>query len=95
MPSTVSPSGGTWLDANRPVAQRPVASLAPIKHDNAFTEQLMRKDVKYDKQQGLDYARDYFVNEVWPDYPDVRPEQLADGLAKLSRRRISRNEYVL
>jgi NitT/TauT family transport system substrate-binding protein len=80
----------SWLSFNRPVAQKLVdslvQSLARIKHDKAFTEQVMRKYLKYDDQKGLDYTYDYFAAEVWPDYPHVRPEQLADGLAELSKK---------
>jgi NitT/TauT family transport system substrate-binding protein len=77
-----------WLNANRPAAQELVASLvqglARIKKDKAFTEQLMKKYLKYDDPKGLDYTYDFFVNEVWPDYPHVRPDQLSAGLAELS-----------
>jgi hypothetical protein len=80
----------TWLTANRPVAQKLVDSLvqglARIKTDKAFTEQLMKKYLKYDDQRGLDYTYDFFVNEVWPDYPHVQREQLSDGLAELSKK---------
>jgi NitT/TauT family transport system substrate-binding protein len=79
----------TWLNANRPVAQKLVDSLvqglARVKQDRAFTQGVMKKYLKYDDQKGLDYTYDFFVNEVWPDYPHVRPDQLTDGLAELSR----------
>lgn len=78
-----------WLNANRTTAQKLVdslvQSLARIKRDRAFTEDLLRKNIKYDDQKGLDYTYDYFSSEVWPDYPHIRPDQLADGLAELGR----------
>jgi ABC-type nitrate/sulfonate/bicarbonate transport system substrate-binding protein len=78
-----------WLNANRPVAQKLVDSLvqalARIKQDRGLTQQVMRKYLKYDDQKGLDYTYDFFVNEVWPDYPHVRPEQLSDGIAELGK----------
>ncbi|HLY67853.1 MAG TPA: ABC transporter substrate-binding protein [Chloroflexota bacterium] len=79
----------SWLNANRPVAQKLVdslvQSLARVKQDKAFTEEIMKKYLKYDDQKGLDYTYDYFSSEVWPAYPDVRPDQLADGIAELSK----------
>ena len=77
-----------WLNANRPAAQKLVDSLVQglgrIKQDKAFTEQTMKKYLKYDDPNGLDYTYDFFVNEVWPDYPHVRTDQLSDALAVLS-----------
>jgi ABC-type nitrate/sulfonate/bicarbonate transport system substrate-binding protein len=78
-----------WFNANRSTAQKLVDSLvqglARIKQDRAFTQQVMRSHLRYDDQQGLDYTYEFFVNEVWPDYPHVRVEQLSDALAELSR----------
>jgi len=78
-----------WLNANRPVAQKITDSLvqaiARIKQDKAFTQQVITKYLKYDDQKGIDYTYDFFVNEVWPDYPHVAPEQLSDGVAELGK----------
>ena len=80
----------SWLNKNRAVAQKLidslVQSLALVKHDKAFTEGIMKKYLKYDDQHGLDVTYDYFATEVWPDYPHVTADQLADGLAVLSRK---------
>jgi ABC-type nitrate/sulfonate/bicarbonate transport system substrate-binding protein len=79
----------TWLNANRPIAQKLVDSLvqglARTKADRAFTQEVIKKYVKYDDQSGLDWTYDFFVNEVWPTYPHVTPDQLTDGLTELSR----------
>lgn len=79
-----------WLNANRPTAQKLVDSLvqglARIKKDKPFTEQVMKKYLKYDDPKGLDATYDFFVSEVWPDYPDVKPDQLADGIAELGKK---------
>ncbi|HLY67222.1 MAG TPA: hypothetical protein VKU60_16920, partial [Chloroflexota bacterium] len=81
---------GTWLKSNRPIAQKLVDSLvqglARVKHDKAFTEQVMRKYLKLDDQNALDVTYDYFATEVWPDYPHVTADQLADGKAELSKK---------
>jgi NitT/TauT family transport system substrate-binding protein len=80
----------TWLDANRPTAQKLVDSLvqglARIKTDKPFAEQVMKKYLKYDDQKGLDVTYDFFNSEVWPDYPHVQADQLSDGLAELSKK---------
>lgn len=79
----------SWLNANKPVAQKLidsyVQSLARVKKDRAYTEDIMRKYLKYDDQKGLDYTYDFFVNEVWPDYPHIKADQLTDGLTELSK----------
>ena len=78
-----------WLNVNRPVAQKLVDSLvqglARAKTDRAFTQQVIRKYVKYDDQNGLDWTYDFFVNEVWPTYPHVAPDQLSDALTELGK----------
>jgi hypothetical protein len=63
-----------------------VTGLARIKHDKAFTEGIMKKYLKYNDQNGLDVTYDYFATEVWPDYPHVTADQLADGKAELSKK---------
>ena len=78
-----------WLSANRATAQKLTDSLteglARIKKDKPFTEDLMRKYLKYDDQKGLDYTYDFFTSEVWPDYPHIKAEQLGDGVTELSK----------
>jgi NitT/TauT family transport system substrate-binding protein len=78
-----------WLNANREVARKLVdslvESLSRIKSDKAFTEQVMQKYLKYDDQKGLDATYQYFATEVWPAYPHVAPDQLADGVAELGK----------
>jgi NitT/TauT family transport system substrate-binding protein len=80
----------TWLNANRPIAQKFVDALiqahARIRQDKAFTEQMMIKYIKYTDPKGLDETYDFNVNEVWPVYPHIRPEQLADGLTELGKK---------
>ena len=80
----------SWLKANRPEAQKLVDSLveglARIKKDKAFAEDVMKKHLKYSDPKGLDYTYDYFVNNVWPDYPHIKADQLADGLTVLSKK---------
>jgi len=79
-----------WLDANKPVAQELVDSLieglARIKKDKAFTEGLWKKYLKFDDQEGLDYTYDFFSTKIWPEYPHIKADQLADGLAVLSQK---------
>jgi NitT/TauT family transport system substrate-binding protein len=78
-----------WLNANRPVAQKLVDSLvqglARIRSDRAFTQEVIKKYVKYDDQNGLDWTYDFFVNEVWPTYPHVAPDQLGDAVVELGK----------
>lgn len=79
----------SWLNANRATAQKLVdgfvQGLARIKQDRVFTEDVMRKHLKYDDPKGLDSTYEFFANEVWPDYPHVRPDQLSAGLAELGK----------
>jgi NitT/TauT family transport system substrate-binding protein len=80
----------TWLNANKPVAQKLVDSLVQaldrVHKDKAFTEQMMTKYLKLDDQKSLDSTYDFMAGEVWPVYPHVRPDQLADGLTELSKK---------
>jgi ABC-type nitrate/sulfonate/bicarbonate transport system substrate-binding protein len=89
------PSAGTavvvqrsWLHANRDVAQRYIDSLvqaiARSRQDKEQTLKVLQKYLKTDNQRALEVTYDFFVGQVTPQYPVVRPEQFADSIAQLS-----------
>ena len=89
------PSAGTavvvqrsWLNANRDVAQRYIDSLvqavARSRQDKEATLKVLQKYLKTDDQRALGVTYDFFVGQVTPQYPVVRPEQFADSIAQLS-----------
>jgi NitT/TauT family transport system substrate-binding protein len=80
----------SWLNANRPIAQKfidaTIQGLVRIHQDRAFTEQVLAKYTKYTDPKGLDATYDLYANEVWPVYPHIQADQLAQGLEELSKK---------
>ena len=80
----------SWLNANRPIAQKfidaTIQGLVRIHQDKALAEQVLAKYTKYTDPKGLDATYDLYANEVWPVYPHVEANQLAQGLEELSKK---------
>jgi NitT/TauT family transport system substrate-binding protein len=78
----------SWLNANRDVAQRYIDSLvqsiAKSRQDKEQTLKVLQKYLKTDDQRALSVTYDFFVGQVTPQYPTIRPEQFADTIAQLS-----------
>ncbi|HLY65539.1 MAG TPA: ABC transporter substrate-binding protein [Chloroflexota bacterium] len=73
----------SWLNANRPVAQKYVDSLvqaiASIKKNKTAAAQVLGKYMKSDDQAALGKTVDYFVQNVFPALPDAKPDQYTDA----------------
>lgn len=76
---------GSWIASHRDQAQRVIDSLAQaaaaMKANKATTENVLKKYLKYDDPKGLDATYDFFVNNVFHEYPDVTPEMFKDVTA--------------
>jgi NitT/TauT family transport system substrate-binding protein len=89
------PSAGTaivvqrsWLTANRDVAQRYIDSIvqaiARSRQDKEQSLKVLQKYLKNDDQRALGVTYDFFVGQVTPQYPQIRPEQFTDSVTQLS-----------
>lgn len=73
----------TWMNANKPVVQKYVDSiveaLANIKKDKANAAQVLGKYMKSNDTANLNKTIDYFVQNVYPTYPDTKPDQYTEA----------------
>jgi NitT/TauT family transport system substrate-binding protein len=77
----------TWLDANRAVAQRYIDTLieatGKLKKDKTTSVAILKKYYNSDNEVGMTASYDFFTEEVLPNLPFPRPEQLKDSVEQL------------
>ncbi|HEV7662563.1 MAG TPA: hypothetical protein VGQ62_03435, partial [Chloroflexota bacterium] len=77
-----------WLNANPDVAQRYVDSIvqgiARSRSDKAFSLTVLQKYLKNDDPRALGVTYDFFVGQVTPQYPLIKPENFTDAITQLS-----------
>jgi NitT/TauT family transport system substrate-binding protein len=78
----------SWLNGNKDVAQRYIDSLvqavAKSRSDKELAMTVLQKYLKNDDQRALGVTYDFFVGQVTPQYPLIKPEQFTDALKYLS-----------
>lgn len=55
-----------------------------VRHDKAFTEQVMSKYMKITDQKALDATYDYYSQKIFPAIPEARPELFKDAIDQLA-----------
>ena len=55
-----------------------------VRHDKAFTEQVMSKYMKITDQEALDATYDYYSQKIFPAVPEAKPELFKDVIEQLS-----------
>jgi NitT/TauT family transport system substrate-binding protein len=77
-----------WLDSNHDVAQRYMDSLvqgiARSRSDKELSLKVLQKYLKNDDQRALGVTYDFFVGQVTPQYPLIKPENFTDAIEQLS-----------
>lgn len=80
----------SFLEANRPLVQAYVDSIvqaiALARKDRAATIQVMKTYLKSNDDQLMSRTYDYAFGEVFPNYPHIRADQLADSVDQLAER---------
>jgi NitT/TauT family transport system substrate-binding protein len=78
----------SWLNGNKDVAQRYIDSLvqavAKSRSNKELAMTVLQKYLKNDDQRALGVTYDFFVGQVTPQYPLIKPEQFTDALKYLS-----------
>jgi NitT/TauT family transport system substrate-binding protein len=78
----------SWLSGNKDVAQRYIDSLvqavARSRSDKELAMTVLQKYLKNDDQRALGVTYDFFVGQVTPQYPLIKPDQFTDALKYLS-----------
>jgi NitT/TauT family transport system substrate-binding protein len=78
----------SWLNSNKDVAQRYIDSMvqavAKSRADKETALTVLQKYLKTDDQRGLGVTYDFFVGQVTPQYPLIKPEQFTDAIKYLS-----------
>jgi NitT/TauT family transport system substrate-binding protein len=78
----------SWLNANRDSAQRYIDSLveamAASRADKEQALPVLQKYLKNDDQRALGVTYDFFVGQVTPQYPLIKPDEFTDAITYLS-----------
>jgi NitT/TauT family transport system substrate-binding protein len=78
----------SWLNSNKDVAQRYIDSLvqavAKSRADKETALTVLQKYLNTDDQRALGVTYDFFVGQVTPQYPLIKPEQFTDAIKYLS-----------
>jgi NitT/TauT family transport system substrate-binding protein len=90
---------GPWLATHRDETQRyidaMVETIARLKRDKGFAQEVIRKYVKLDEQRLLDASYDYTIAKVLPAVPYVKPEGFKDSIEVLSQKNPKARDYDL
>jgi NitT/TauT family transport system substrate-binding protein len=78
----------SWLDANRPTAQKYVDSIvqgiARTRKDQAYAADILAKYMKLDNKDDATRAIAYGVDKLFPNSPDIKPDAFADAVDVLA-----------
>ncbi|HLG74377.1 MAG TPA: ABC transporter substrate-binding protein [Chloroflexota bacterium] len=78
-----------WAQANHATMQKVVDSLmesiARVKSDRAFTEQVYTKYLKLEDKAALDATYDFFAQKITPTVPNITAAQFQDTATQLSK----------
>lgn len=84
----------SWLDANRPTAQKYVDSIVQgivrSKKDQPYAATTLAKYMKLDNKDYATKAVAYGVEKLFPDAPDIKADAFADSVDVLS----AKNENI-
>jgi NitT/TauT family transport system substrate-binding protein len=84
-----SVSTKSYVAAHRQVAQAYVDSIiegiARLKSDRALAIDVLAKRIKSTDQRALGVAYDFYTKEIYPDYPEPKPDLFKDGVAELGK----------
>jgi NitT/TauT family transport system substrate-binding protein len=84
-----SVSTRAYVTAHRDVAQAYVNSMiegiAKLKADRTLAISVLGKRIKSDDQQAMGVAYDFYTKEIFPTYPEPKPELFQDAIDGLSK----------
>jgi len=85
--STVSTH--SYVTAHKDVAQKYVDSMvqgiAKLKQDRALAIDVLGKRIKSDDQQAMGVAYDFYTKEIFPNFPEPKPELFQDAVTELQK----------
>ena len=84
-----SVSTRAYVTAHPDVAQSYVDSIiegiAKLKSDRALAISVLGKRIKSDDQKAMGVAYDFYTKEIFPTYPEPKPELFKDAITELSK----------
>ncbi|MFI5266358.1 MAG: ABC transporter substrate-binding protein [Chloroflexota bacterium] len=78
----------SYITAHKEVVQSYIDAFIEannrVRHDKAFTEQVMSKYLKLNDQNALDATYDYYIGKIYPAVPTPKPELFKDAIDQLA-----------
>jgi NitT/TauT family transport system substrate-binding protein len=84
-----SVSTRAYVSSHRDLTQKYVDSIvqgiAKLRQDRALAIDVLGKRIKSDDQQAMGVAYDYYTKEIYPVYPEPKPELFQDAVEELQK----------